>query len=71
MAVGLATAVSPLARGATVAAGFAIKLFPLLLAPLWLLHDGPKKRSHVLDFLLGGASVMLLTFWVLALEGDP
>jgi hypothetical protein len=71
MAVGLATAVSPLARGATVAAGFAIKLFPLLLAPLWLLHEGPKKRSHVLYFLLGGASVMLLTFWVLALEGDP
>jgi hypothetical protein len=71
MAVGLATAASPLARGASIAAGFAIKLFPLVLAPLWLLHDGPKKRSHVLDFVLGGASIMLLTFWVLALEVNP
>ncbi|MCA1717142.1 MAG: hypothetical protein LC781_09975, partial [Actinobacteria bacterium] len=37
----------------------------------WLLHDGPRKRSHVLDFLLGGMGVVLLTFWVLALEGSP
>jgi Glycosyltransferase family 87 len=70
-AVGLATAASPLARGASVAAGFAIKLFPLVLAPLWLLHDGPRKRSHILDFLLGVVAVVLLTFWVLALEGHP
>ena len=32
-AIGLATATSPLARGAAVSAGFAIKLFPLILAP--------------------------------------
>jgi hypothetical protein len=71
MAVGLATAASPLARGASIAAGFAIKLFPLVLAPLWLLHDGLRKRALILDFLLGGMGVVLLTFWVLALEGDP
>ena len=71
MAVGLATAVSPLARGASVAAGFAIKLFPIVLAPLWMLQDGPRKRASILDFLLGGMGVVLLTFWVLALEGDP
>jgi hypothetical protein len=70
-AVGLATAASPLARGATVAAGFAIKLFPILLAPLWMLHDGTRKRAPILDFLLGGIGVVLLTFWVLALEGNP
>jgi hypothetical protein len=70
-AVGLATAVSPLARGATVAAGFAIKLFPIVLAPLWMLHDGTRKRAPILDFLLGGMGVVLLTFWVLALEGNP
>ncbi len=71
MAVGLAAAASPLARGASVAAGFAIKLFPIVLAPLWMLHDGPRRRASILDFLLGGMSVVLLTFWVLALEGDP
>jgi hypothetical protein len=71
MAVGLATAASPLARGASVAAGFAIKLFPLVLAPLWLLHDGPRRRASILDFLLGGMGVVLLTFWVLALKGAP
>jgi len=32
-AIELATATSPLARGAAVSAGFAIKLFPLILAP--------------------------------------
>ena len=71
MAVGLATAASPLARGAGVAVGFAIKLFPIVLAPLWMLHDGPKKGGAILDFILGGVSVVLLTFWVLALEGNP
>ncbi len=71
VAVGLAAAASPLARGASVAAGFAIKLFPIVLAPLWMLHDGPRRRASILDFLLGGMSVVLLTFWVLALEGDP
>ena len=70
-AIGLATAASPLARGATIAAGFTIKLFPILLAPLWMLHDGTRKRAPILDFLLGGISVVLLTFWVLALEGNP
>jgi hypothetical protein len=70
-AIGLATAVSPLARGASVAAGFSVKLFPLLLAPLWMFHDFRKKRASVVDFALGGLGVVLLTFWVLALDGDP
>jgi hypothetical protein len=69
-AIGLAAATSPLARGMTVAAGFAIKLFPILLAPLWMLHDGTRKRAPLLDFVLGGIGVVLLTFWVLALDGD-
>lgn len=70
-AIGLATATSPLARGASVAAGFAIKLFPLILAPLWMFHDGLRKRNHLIDFALGGMGVFLLTFWVLALDGNP
>jgi Glycosyltransferase family 87 len=70
-AVSLATATYPLARGATIAAGFAVKLFPIVLAPLWMLHDGPRRRGAILDFLLGGVGVILLTFWVLALDGDP
>jgi hypothetical protein len=69
-AIGLAMAASPLARGITVAAGFAIKLFPLILAPLWLLYNGPR-RSSVLGFVLGGVGVFFLSFWVLALDGDP
>jgi hypothetical protein len=67
-AVGLAAATSPLGRGAAVAAGFAVKLYPLILGPLWLLHDGPRRRP-VIDFFLGGLGVVLLTFWVLLLDG--
>jgi hypothetical protein len=70
MAVGIAMLGSPLARGASVAAGFAVKLFPLILVPLWMLHDGPR-RFPILRFVLGGVSVVLLTFWVLTLDGDP
>jgi hypothetical protein len=71
-AIGLAMATSPLARGATVSAGFAIKLFPLILAPLWMLHDFRRRRvAPVLKFALGGAVVLLLSFWVLFLGGDP
>ena len=69
-AIGLATAASPLARGMTVGAGFAIKLFPLVLAPLWMLHDG-RKRSSIVDVALGGIGIVLLTSWVFALDGDP
>ena len=69
-AIGLATAASPLARGMTIAAGFAVKLFPLVLAPLWMLHDG-RKRGPIIDFVLGGLGIVLLTFWVFALDGDP
>jgi len=69
-AIGLATAASPLARGMTVAVGSAIKLFPLVLAPLWMLHDG-RKRGPIVDFVLGGTGIFLLTFWVFALDGDP
>ena len=70
-AIGLAMATSPLARGATVSAGFAIKLFPLILAPLWMLHDFSSQRfAPILKFILGGAVVLLLSFWVLFLGGD-
>ena len=69
-AIGLATAASPIARGASVAAGFAIKLYPAILAPLWMMHDGTKRRPLV-DFFLGGVGVLLLTFWVLLLDGQP
>jgi uncharacterized membrane protein len=62
-AIGLATATSPLARGAAVSAGFAIKLFPLILAPLWMLHDFSRQRiGPLLKFILGGAVVLLLSF---------
>ncbi|MBV9455751.1 MAG: DUF2029 domain-containing protein, partial [Rubrobacter sp.] len=54
-AIGLATAGSPVARGASVAAGFAIKLFPIALAPLWMFHDAHQKRTAILKFVLGGA----------------
>ncbi|HEV3477139.1 MAG TPA: hypothetical protein VG127_06640 [Rubrobacteraceae bacterium] len=69
-AVGLATAASPIARGASVASGFAIKLYPLILGPLWMMHDGPKRRP-IAYFFLGCAGVFLLTFWILLLDGHP
>lgn len=68
-AVSLAFATKPLGRGAAIAAGFAIKLYPLILAPLWMLHDRGK-RSSIVDFVLGGVGVGLLTFWVLTLDGN-
>ena len=69
-AVALATAASPLARGASVAAGFAVKLYPIILGPLWLMHDGHKRRPMI-DFFLGGLGVVLLSFWILLLDGHP
>jgi hypothetical protein len=69
-AVGLATAASPIARGASVAAGFSVKLYPLVLGPLWMMHDGAKRRP-IVDFVLGGVGVFFLTFWVLLLDGHP
>jgi len=69
-AIGLATAASPIARGASVAAGFAIKLYPFLLGPLWIMHDGAKRRP-IVDFILGTIGLLLLTFWVLLLGGHP
>ncbi|MDQ4106743.1 MAG: hypothetical protein M3157_06185, partial [Actinomycetota bacterium] len=69
-AIGLATATSPLARGLTMTAGFALKLYPILLAPLWMLHDDVR-RGPMLKFILGGAAVVIATFWVLFLDGDP
>jgi hypothetical protein len=69
-AIGLAAAASPIARGASVAAGFAVKLYPLILGPLWISYDG-LKRKPVVDFVLGGAGVILLTFWVVLLDGHP
>ena len=70
-AIGLATATSPLAREATVSAGFAIKLYPLILAPLWMLYDLSRRRiAPLLKFALGGAVVLLLSFWVLFLGGS-
>lgn len=69
-ALGLAAATSPLARGASIAAGFGIKLFPLILGPLWMLHGGLKRRP-IVDFVLGGLGVVFMTFWILALGGHP
>jgi hypothetical protein len=69
-AVALATAAFPIARGASIAAGFAIKLYPLILGPLWMMHDGAKRRP-IAEFVLGGVGVFLLTFWVLLLDGQP
>ena len=69
-AVGLAAATSPLGRGASIAAGFAVKLYPIILAPLWMMHDGVRRRP-ITDFVLGGLGVFLLTFWVLLIDGRP
>jgi hypothetical protein len=69
-AISLATAASPIARGAMVAAGFSIKLYPLILGPLWMLYDG-RRRSPIIGFVLGGAAVIVATFWVLLLDGHP
>ena len=69
-AIGLAAAASPVARGASIAAGFAVKLYPIILGPLWMMHDGTRRRSLV-DFILGGVGVGLLTFWVLLIDGRP
>ncbi len=69
-AVGLAAAASPLGRGASVAAGFAVKLYPLILGPLWMMHDGVRRRP-IVDFVLGCLGVVLLTFWVLLIDGRP
>ena len=60
-AVGLATVASPLARGASVAAGFAFKLYPAILGPLWMMHDGAKRRP-IISIVLGGLDVFFLTF---------
>ena len=69
-AVGLATVASPLARGASVAARFAIKLYPAILGPLWMMNDGAKRRP-IISFVLGGLGVFFLAFWVLLLDGQP
>jgi hypothetical protein len=69
-AVGLAAATSPLGRGMVIAAGFAVKLYPLILAPLWMLQDG-RRRRPVLDFVLGGLGVLLVSFSVLFINGHP
>lgn len=68
-AVGLALATSPVARGVVVTAGFAIKLYPLLLAPLWMLHDDVRRRP-IVNFIHGGAAVLIGSFWVLFLNGE-
>ena len=69
-AMGLAAAASPLARGASLAAGFAVKLYPLILGPLWITYDGHRRRP-ITDFVLGGLGVVLLCFWILLLDGHP
>ncbi|CAN5119956.1 hypothetical protein BH24ACT17_BH24ACT17_16370 [soil metagenome] len=69
-AIGLAAAASPIARGASIAAGFAVKLYPLVLGPVWIMYEG-RKRKPIVDFVLGGAGVVLLTFWVILLDGHP
>jgi hypothetical protein len=70
-AVGLAAASSAIARGATVLGGFAIKLYPLILAPLWMMHEGTKNRRPIWEFVLGGIGVVVLSFWVVLLDGQP
>jgi len=69
-AIGIAAAASPIARGASIAAGFAVKLYPLVLGPLWITYQG-RRRKPIVDFVLGGAGVVLLTFWVVLLDGHP
>ncbi|HET7272531.1 MAG TPA: glycosyltransferase family 87 protein [Rubrobacter sp.] len=69
-AIGLAAAASPIARGASIAAGFAVKLYPVVLGPLWIMYEG-RKRKPIIDFVLGGAGVFLLAFWVILLDGHP
>src|SRR3712207_4383754 len=69
-AIGLAAAASPIARGATIAAGFSVKLFPLILGPLWLAHDGWRRRP-ILDYVLGGLGVLLVAFSVQLFPGQP
>jgi hypothetical protein len=69
-AVGLAAAASPIARGASIAAGFAVKLYPLVLGPLWITYEG-RRRRPIVDFVLAGVGVGLLTFWVILLDGHP
>jgi hypothetical protein len=64
---GLAMASSALGRGATIAGGFATKLYPLILAPLWMMHDGPRRRS-LAGFIVGAIGVVVLSFWVLLLD---
>jgi hypothetical protein len=70
-AVGLAFATSAAGRGAAISAGFAIKLYPALLAPLWMLHGGTADRRGILRFLIGGLVVFALSFWVLLLGDNP
>ncbi len=70
VAIGLAAASSPLARGATIAAGFSVKLFPMILGPLWLAHDGWRRRP-ITDYVLGGLGVLLVAFSVLLFPGQP
>jgi hypothetical protein len=70
VAIGLAAASSPLARGAAIAAGFSVKLFPLILGPLWLAHGGWRRRPMT-DFVLGGLGVLLVAFSVLLFPGQP
>jgi hypothetical protein len=72
-AIGLAVASSPVGRGATIAAGFAVKLYPVILAPLWMMHDfgGARRRSSIAEFVVGGVGVVLASFWVLVLDGRP
>ena len=69
-AIGIAAATSPLGRGATIAAGFSVKLFPMILGPLWLAHDGWRRRPMV-DYVLGGLGVLLVAFSVLLFPGQP
>ncbi len=72
LAVGLALATSPLARGAVVAAGFSIKLFPLMLGPLWMLYERRRKAGPIVDFVLGGVAILVISFWVLLIgEKSP
>jgi hypothetical protein len=36
-----------------------------------MMHDGVARRRPIVDFVVGGVGVLLLTFWVLVIDGRP
>ena len=42
----------------------------MILGPLWLAHDGWRRRP-LTDYVLGGLGVLLISFAILFLQGQP